>query len=298
MTTDTTTSSTSSTRHTTETHRIDATLQWLAARTTFRPEVAVVLGSGLGAVADHVQVQFAVPFADVPHMPRSTVAGHSGRLVLGHWEGVPLVMLQGRVHLYEGLRPHDVVFAVRMAIRMGARTVVLTNASGGIHAAFGVGEWMLIEDHINLTGANCLTGPNEDALGVRFPDMTQVYDPECRLQVRHAAQQAGVTLHEGVYAGVLGPSYETPAEIRMLRTLGADAVGMSTVLEAIAARHMGARVVGLSCITDVAAGLAPKGASQVITHEEVQQVAVQATSSFLKFFPRALSAMRGAQGRS
>lgn len=257
--------------------RIDAALEAIRLHVRRAPKVALVLGSGLGSFADTLSDATALDYAAIPTMPVSRVAGHAGRLVFGSVEGVDCVAMQGRVHLYEGHPPSDVVFGVRLMIRLGARIVIVTNAAGGVDPRLEPGEIMLIEDHINLTGCNPLVGPNEDALGPRFPDMTAAYDVRLRELALDAASEAGFQLARGVYAGLLGPSYETPAEVRMLGALGAAAVGMSTVLETIAARHMGARVLGLSCITNKGAGLAP-GA---LDHREVQDVASRIRDRFV-----------------
>ncbi len=223
--------------------KLDEAAAAVRGRVDLSPVVGVVLGSGLGAWADGLSGVAKIPYADVPHMARSSVAGHAGNLCVGRSAGVPVACLQGRVHMYEGHEPERVVFGVRLLARLGCRAVVLTNAAGGLEASFSPGDLMLIVDHLNLMFKNPLTGHNEAGLGPRFPDMTEAYDRELNQLAREAAREAGVTLREGVYAGLLGPTYETPAEIRMLRTLGADAVGMSTVPETIALRHLGARVV-------------------------------------------------------
>lgn len=240
------------------------------------PDFAIVLGSGLGALADELGEARSVDYARVPGMPSPGVAGHSGRFVLGRLEGKRVVAMQGRVHLYEGHSPQTVVLGVRLMLKLGAPRVLLTNAAGGISPQLCPGDLMLIEDQINLTGRNCLEGPNDEALGPRFPDMTEVYDASLRALARHCAQRAGRPLKSGVYAGLLGPNYETPAEIRMLATLGADAVGMSTVLEAIATRHMGAKCLGISCITNMAAGIS----NNRLDHREVEATAQQAHARF------------------
>jgi purine-nucleoside phosphorylase len=239
------------------------------ARGAAVPAVGVVLGSGLGAWADTLDGLTRIPYAELPHMPRSSVIGHAGNLCLGRVHGVPVACLQGRVHLYEGHDAERVVFGVRLLARLGCRAVVLTNAAGGITAGWTPGDLMLVTDHLNLMGKNPLSGPNEGALGPRFPDMTEAYDRELSQLARDAAASTGVTLREGVYAGLLGPTYETPAEIRMLRTLGAHAVGMSTVPEVIALRHLGVRAAAVSCITNLAAGL---GATK-LDHSEVEETA-------------------------
>jgi purine-nucleoside phosphorylase len=249
------------------------------------PAVAVVLGSGLGSFADRLAGAAAVPYQDLPNFPRSSVDGHAGRLVLGALAGVPVVAMQGRVHAYEGYPQAQVAFPARVLCALGVRTLVVTNAAGGINATFRPGDLMAITDHINLSGGNPLSGPNDPRLGERFPDMTHAYDVALLERLRACADQLRIPLRSGVYANLPGPSYETPAEIRMLRALGADAVGMSTVPEVIAARHMKVRVVGVSCITNVAAGIS----EQPLSHAEVKEVAGKATEAFsrllLQFLP-------------
>lgn len=241
------------------------------------PKVALVLGSGLGAWADTLEDRVVIPFGEIAGMPQSGVAGHAGNLVLGTAEGVSVVTMQGRVHMYEGHPPDDVVFGLRLMLHLGAKTVIITNAAGGIGDHLEVGDLMLIEDQLNLTGKNPLVGPNDDRMGPRFVDMTTPFDVELRRLASEGAKALGFDVKRGVYVGVLGPSYETPAEIRMYRTMGGDAVGMSTVLEVIAARHLGARVLGVSCITNKAAGLG----HEVLTHEDVQDVAVRVRERFV-----------------
>jgi purine-nucleoside phosphorylase len=257
--------------------RLDAAVRAVRARVANVPTVALVLGSGLGDFADTLEDRVAIPYGDIPTMPQSGVQGHAGKLVFGRAEGVECVAMQGRVHLYEGHSPNDVVFGLRLMLRLGARFVIVTNAAGGANPRLDAGELMLIEDHLNMTGTNALLGPNEDALGPRFPDMSVAYDLRLRELAQSAATEAGFQLARGVYAGLLGPSYETPAEVRMLGKLGADAVGMSTVLETIAARHIGARVLGVSCITNKGAGLS----HGLLDHSEVQEVANRVRGRFL-----------------
>lgn len=242
------------------------------------PDVALVLGSGLGAFADTLENADVIPYTEIGGMPMSHVSGHAGNLVLGEKEGQSCIAMQGRVHLYEGHPVEDVVFGLRLMIHLGAKTVIITNAAGGIGEDLEVGDLMLIEDQINLTGSSPLVGPNDDELGPRFVDMTQTYDRELMKLAREGAGALGLELGRGVYVGVLGPSYETPAEIRFFRTIGGGAVGMSTVLEVIAARHMGARILGISCITNKAAGL---GTEEILTHAEVQENAAEARKSFV-----------------
>jgi purine-nucleoside phosphorylase len=249
--------------------RLDDCVFAIRKRLTIEPRVGVVLGSGLGAFADTLTDLVKIPYSDLPHMPTSAVVGHAGNLCFGLSSGVPVVCMQGRVHLYEGHGVDRVVQGVRTMARMGVHTVLLTNAAGGLEPTWAAGDLMVVTDHLNLTGTTPLLGPNDDALGPRFPDMSAAYDPRLRAALLEVAQEANVALRQGIYAGLLGPSYETPAEVRMLRGLGAQAVGMSTVVEVIALRHMGVRVGALSCITNQAAGIAP----HVLDHAEVEAAA-------------------------
>jgi purine-nucleoside phosphorylase len=233
------------------------------------PRVALVLGSGLGAFADTLSDTYRVPYADVEGMPSPAVAGHAGNFVFGSIAGREVIAMQGRVHMYEGYSAEQVVMGARLMIRLGAQVLIITNAAGGIRLGSKPGQLMLIEDHLNLTGHNCLVGPNDDSLGLRFPDLSDAYDPALIALASGVASRLGIEVSRGVYAGLLGPNYETPAEIRMLATLGAHAVGMSTVQEVIAARHMGARVLGMSCITNLAAGISP----HKLSHAEVEATA-------------------------
>ena len=256
---------------------LDAAAHAVRARSDLAPVLGVVLGSGLGAWAEGLDGATSIPYSEIPGMPVSTVQGHAGKLWLGRAKGVAVACLQGRVHMYEGHEPERAVFGARLLARLGARGVLLTNAAGGLSPWFAPGDLMLIRDHLNLMFKNPLIGPNEAALGPRFPDMTTSYDPALAAATRDAAIQLGVKLHEGVYAGLLGPSYETPAEIRMLRTFGADAVGMSTVPEAIALRHMRVPVTGISCITNLGAGISP----HELSHAEVEEAANKAKPRFV-----------------
>jgi purine-nucleoside phosphorylase len=242
------------------------------------PTVGLVLGSGLGGLADQIVSPRKVAYADIPHMPRSAVAGHAGNLWLGELAGVQVACLQGRVHAYEGHVIDDVVFGVALLAELGCSTVLLSNAAGGIAPNLVPGDLMLVTDHINLTGRNPLVGPNDDSVGPRFLDMTRAYSPDVQACARVAAQHTQIDLKEGVYAGLLGPTYETPAEIRMLATIGASAVGMSTVLETIALRHRGVRVGAMSCITNLAAGIS--GAP--LSHAEVQETADRVRDTFVR----------------
>ena len=249
------------------------------------PSLALVLGSGLGSALDGLEDRRSIPYADIPGFPRSTVSGHAGRLLFGRLGGRDVVAMQGRVHLYEGYRPQEVAFPIRVMLGLGAELLVVTNAAGGVNPAFRPGDLMLITDQLNLTGTSPLLGPNPESLGPRFPDMTDAFDPALQAAARAAAAEMGLSLREGVYAGLVGPAFETPAEVRMLRTLGADAVGMSTVLEVIAARHMGARVMGVSCITNPAAGLG----SGPLLHEDVEAAASGARASLAGLVERVVA---------
>ena len=248
---------------------LDDTVFAIRERVALEPRLGVVLGSGLGGFADTLAGLVKIPYRDMPHMAASAVAGHEGNLCFGHASGVPVVCMQGRVHLYEGHPIARVVHGVRTMARLGVRAVLLTNAAGGLEPTWAAGDLMAVTDHLNLTAMSPLLGPNEDALGPRFPDMTGAYDAGLRENLKAAAAEASIELREGVYAGMLGPQYETPAEIRMLRALGAHAVGMSTVHEVIALRHMGVRVGALSCITNLAAGIS----GQALSHTEVETTA-------------------------
>jgi inosine/guanosine/xanthosine phosphorylase family protein len=235
------------------------------ARTDLVPRVGIVLGSGLGGLADELRDPASIPFGDLPGWPAATAPGHAGRLLLGHLDGVPVAMLQGRFHLYEGNDPGLVVQPVLLFGRLGARVVVLTNAAGGLNPGYSPGTLMVIADHLNLTGRTPLLGPNADEIGPRFPDLTDVYAPDHRARLHAAARAEGTSLEEGTYVGLLGPTYETPAEVRMFRGLGGDAVGMSTVLEAIACRWAGVEVAGISLVTNAGAGYS----GEPLNHEEV-----------------------------
>ena len=254
--------------------------EYVSSRISRLPDVGVVLGSGLGGFVDVLDNLVRIPFPEIPNMPSSTVVGHPGNLCVGEVGGVQVACLQGRVHLYEGVELDEVVFGVRLLADLGCHTVLLTNAAGGIRPRFIPGDLMLITDHINLSGCNPLVGPNER--GPRFPDLTRAYDPELCEAARSAAKELGVELREGVYAAMLGPSYETPAEVRMLGAVGADAVGMSTVPEVIALRHWGIRVGAISCITNLAAGIS----STTLDHSEVEATARQSREAFMRLLSR------------
>ena len=251
--------------------RLAAAAESIATRLDTSPRIGVVLGSGLGAIADSLAERVTIPYAEIPGWPTSTVEGHAGQLVVGRSGGVSAAVMQGRVHLYEGYAPWQVVFPTRVLSLLGCTSLVLTNAAGAVNKDYRPADLMLISDHLNLQGSNPCTGANLEEFGDRFFDMTGLYDAGYRELAMTVASRRGVNLHEGVYAGLLGPSFETPAEIRMLARLGADAVGMSTVPEAIAARHAGMRVAGISCITNMAAGLS----AAPLNHEEVMEVGAE-----------------------
>jgi len=252
-----------------------AAVEQIRERSGLEPLVGVVLGSGLGGLADELVDRVEISYADIPGWPVSTAIGHAGTLVLGTLDGVPVVVMRGRAHLYEGIGADRVVFGVRVLGALGIRSLVVTNASGGINPEFEPGQLVLISDHVNLQGTSALVGPNDDALGPRFPDMSDAYDPELRARAHDAAARLGLDLGEGVYAAWLGPQFETPAEIRFMRAVGGDLAGMSTVQEVIAARHLGIRVLGISVVTNMAAGVLP----EKIDHEVVLEVGARAAGS-------------------
>lgn len=245
----------------------DNAAQVILQRTPLKPKIGLILGSGLGAFADSLTNATAVPYSEIPSFPQSTAIGHAGRMVIGNAGEIPVAAMQGRVHLYEGYSAQQVAFPVRVFARMGIKAVLLTNAAGGINLGYSQGALVLIRDHINLQGTSPLVGPNDSRFGVRFPDMTHAYSGVYREIAREEAAKLNIQLHEGVYAALLGPSYETPAEIEYLRRIGADLVGMSTVAEVIAARHIGLEVLGISCVTNMAAGIL----DQPLSHAEVME---------------------------
>jgi len=249
---------------------------FLLSQTALRPRIGLVLGSGLGGFADELSEAARVPYANIPSFPRSTAIGHAGQMVIGKTGGVPVAAMQGRVHLYEGYSAQAIAFPVRVFARMGIRAVILTNAAGGINRSYQQGALVVLSDHINLQGHNPLVGPNDDRFGQRFPDMTQAYWKPYREIARKAAEKLGKSLHEGVYAALLGPNYETPAEIRYLNAIGADLVGMSTVAEVIAARHMGLKVLAISCVTNMAAGIL----DEPLNHQEVLETGERVKADF------------------
>lgn len=240
------------------------------------PQVGLILGSGLGGFADGFEAATAIDYGELPGFPRSHVVGHKGRLVVGTRMGARCVAMQGRVHMYEGHSAQAVSFPARVLVALGAKVIIVTNAAGGLNPTWPAGTLMLIRDHVDMLRDHALRGPNDDRLGPRFPDMTTAYAPELRELVRGVAKHAGIALHEGVYVAMPGPTYETPAEVKMLQTIGADATGMSTVPEVVVARHMGARVIGISCITNQAAGIS----GHALSHEEVTETATRVRSTF------------------
>jgi purine-nucleoside phosphorylase len=260
-----------------EFERAELAADFVCSKISLRPSIALVLGSGLGAFADDFSEPTRIPYAEIPHFPRSTAIGHAGNLVIGNVDSIPVAGMQGRVHLYEGYSVKDVSFPIRVFARMGVKAVILTNAAGGIKHEFTQGRLVVIKDHINLQGVNPLSGPNDERFGPRFPDMTVAYDRRFREITVGEGNRLGIGMYEGVYAALAGPSYETPAEIRYLRTIGADLVGMSTVPEVIVARHSGIRVLGISCVTNAAAGIL----DQPLNHLEVLETAERVKGQFI-----------------
>jgi len=260
-----------------EFERAGEAADFIFSQTSLRPRIALVLGSGLGAFADEFDGATKVPYTKIPHFPRSTAIGHAGNLVIGKVGAIPVAGMQGRVHLYEGYSVKDVTFPIRVFARMGVKAVILTNAAGGIKREFGQGRLIVISDHINLQGVNPLSGPNDERFGLRFPDLSAAYDRRFRAMAVGEGNRLGLGMYEGVYAALAGPSYETPAEIRYLRAVGADLVGMSTVPEVIAARHSGLRVLGISCVTNAAAGIL----DQPLNHIEVLETAERVKGQFI-----------------
>jgi purine-nucleoside phosphorylase len=273
-----------------EYERAEAAAQFIFSRTKLRPKIALVLGSGLGPFADEFANATKIPYAEIPHFPQSTAIGHAGQLVVGTVDGIAVAGMQGRVHLYEGYPVKEVVFPIRVFARMGVKAVILTNAAGGIK--FTQGRLVVISDHINLQGVNPLTGFNDERFGPRFPDMSCAYDKRFREMTVGQGNRLGIGIDEGVYAALAGPSYETPAEIRYLRTIGADLVGMSTVPEVIAARHSELRVLGISCVTNAAAGIL----DQSLNHREVLETAARVKGDFVALLKAVLPKIAGAIG--
>jgi purine-nucleoside phosphorylase len=243
-------------------------VEMIQSRCSLKPEIGIVLGSGLGMVAELLDEAVVIPYGEIPHFHPTAIEGHIGQLLIGKLKGIPVAILQGRFHFYEGYAMEEVVFPCRTICALGVHTLILTNAAGGINTQFGAGDLMLIEDHLNLMGDNPLKGPNLSQLGPRFPDLSEAYSKACLEVMKSTAKELEMPIQKGIYGGLLGPTYETPAEVRMLRVLGADAVGMSTVPETIAANHLGVQVVGISCITNLAAGLSP----HKLSHLEVIEI--------------------------
>ena len=269
----------------------EAAAKFILRKTKLRPKIALVLGSGLGAFAEEFSKPAKIPYAKIPHFPRSTAIGHAGQLVLGTVDGVPVAGMQGRVHIYEGYSAKQVGFPMRVFSRMGVKAVILTNAAGGINLNYSEGALVALRDHINLQGANPLIGPNDDHFGPRFPDMTRAYDPDFRRFVAEEGKKLKLNLHEGVYLACAGPNYETPAEIHAFRTLGADLVGMSTVPEVLAARHASIRVLGISCVTNMAAGITGKTLSADEVFETGARVKTQFIALLRAVIPRIAEAI-------
>lgn len=269
--------------------RAESAAAFVLSQSKLRPRIGLVLGSGLGAFGDHLAEAVRIPYAQIPSFPRSTAVGHAGQLVIGKSGDVPIAVLQGRAHLYEGYSPEEVAFSMRVLGRMGVRAVVLTNAAGGINLDYGQGALVVIRDHINLQGRNPLVGANDDRFGPRFPDMTYTYAKRFREIALEEAKKLGIPPREGVYAGVLGPSFETPAEIRFLRSIGADLVGMSTISEAIVARHVGMTLLAISCVTNMAAGIL----DQALSHEEVLETTARVMGQFVALLRGVLPRIAG-----
>lgn len=257
-------------------------------KTDFVPKIALVLGSGLGNYADHIKIEKEINYSEIDEFPISTVPGHAGKFIFGYVNEVPVVCMKGRVHYYEGYDISDVVLPIRLMKLMGAQILFVTNASGGINTQFGAGDFMLINDHVSVFAPNPLIGANIDELGTRFPDMSHVYDEDLAQIIRDSAKELGIDLKEGVYAQLTGPSFESPAEIRMLGKLGVDAVGMSTVVETITANHMGMKICGISCVCNLAAGIS----KNPLTHAEVQEAANNAAPLFEKLVTQAITCMK------
>jgi len=265
--------------------KVDEAAKFISSKSSLRPALGLVLGSGLGAFAKSLERATVIPYKDIPHFPESTAVGHRGELVLGHSAQTPIAVMAGRVHYYEGYTWEQVVFPVRVLGRLGVKILVLTNAAGSVNTNYKPGELMVIEDHINFMGSNPMIGPNEEGLGQRFFDMSEAYDPKLREIAEKACWKVGVPVRKGIYIAFTGPSYETPAEIKMARSMGADAVGMSTVPEVIAARHLGIRVLGISCITNMAAGVLKKK----LDHKEVLEVGERVKTGLMDVLSRIVS---------
>ncbi|WP_314586366.1 purine-nucleoside phosphorylase [Paenibacillus terrigena] len=268
--------------------QINEARDFLVSKTDYRPTIGMILGSGLGTLADEIENPFKIPYSQIPHFAKSGAVGHANELVIGQLQGKTVVAMKGRFHYYEGFTLDEVTFPVRVMKALGVENILITNACGAVNTSFKPGDLMLITDHINLVGTNPLIGPNNDALGTRFPDVSQVYNRELRALATEVAKEQDMSLQEGVYAWWSGPAYETPAEIRMIRTLGADAVGMSTVPEAVVAVHGNMKVLGISCLTNMACGIL----DQPLNHEEVIEVASQVRTKFVELVKGILRKMK------
>ncbi len=266
---------------------INEAAAYIRQQTGQKPEIGLIMGSGLGVLGDYIEQAVTISYHDIPHFPVSTVEGHAGELLIGTFSGKTVLLMRGRFHMYEGYGPELTAFPVRVMKALGVTKLLVTNAAGGVNMGYEAGDLMLISDHLNLTGKNPLIGPNDEELGARFPDMSEAYSKALRLKAKEIAQGQGIVLREGVYAGLLGPSYETPAEIRMLRVLGADAVGMSTVAEVIAARHSGIEVIGISCISNMASGIL----DQPLSHVEVMETTDRVKAQFLALVTELVGAL-------
>lgn len=262
-----------------EMKHLNETLHFIRSHTPTSPKIGLILGSGLASFGEQVTTEIKIPFKDLPHFPPPTVDGHPGQLIIGQVGSQSIAILQGRVHYYEGLSPQQVVFPTRMLKALGVEILILTNAAGGLNTKMRPGDFMVLTDHINLTGYNPLRGPNHNELGPRFPDMTQTYSPQLRERLLQQLAKQNIPHHEGVYVGLSGPSYETPAEIRFLQIIGGDAVGMSTVPEAIVAKHMDMKIVGISCITNMGAGISATS----LSHQDVKDVGQKVEHTFAQF---------------
>lgn len=265
--------------------KLNQAAQHIQSKNKTKPLVGVVLGSGLGAFVDGIENKTIIPYNEIPHFKKTTVAGHDGKLILGSIKGVDVVVLQGRFHFYEGHALEEVVFPVKLLAHLGIEMLVLTNAAGGINLSYKPGDLVIIEDHINLTGHNPLVGPNDESEGPRFPDMSHAYHPGLVSILEESSRELGVKTQKGVYVGVLGPTYETPAEIRMFRIMGGDVVGMSTVPEAIVANHLGLKVCGVSCVTNMGAGII----DQALKHEDIKDEALKIMEGFTSLLNNAIS---------
>lgn len=265
--------------------KLKQTTAFLETKNKSKPRVGIVLGSGLGVFVDKIENKVIIPYNEIPHFRKTTVEGHQGQMIFGTVNGTPIVALQGRFHLYEGHDMEDVVYPIRLMGHLGVERVILTNAAGGVNLKYQPGDLIIIEDHLNLMGRNPLIGPNDNSLGPRFPDMGHAYNKEMNSILENVSEKLGKKLARGVYAGVLGPTYETPAEIRMIRTLGGDMVGMSTVPETIAAHHMGMKVCGITCVTNMGAGIL----DQQLKHEDIKDEAMKAMNHFTSILNVAIS---------